>query len=91
MRSNSGEDGQLQAGEKRFCQMKLNSKQVPFSPYTYGLGLGAHGLPAAAAPTTSSESSSSAQSVEVKSDAAGRDTAVEKTVTKDSSTTKQQQ
>jgi hypothetical protein len=47
--------------------------------------------PATPAPTTSSESSSSTRSVEVKSDAAGPDTAVEKTVTKDSSTTKQQQ
>lgn len=46
---------------------------------------------AAPAPTTLSESSSSTRSVEVKSDAAGPDSAVEKTVTKDSSTTKQQQ
>ena len=46
---------------------------------------------AAPAPTTSSESSSSTRSVEVKTDAASPDTAVEKTVTKDSSTTKQQQ
>jgi uncharacterized lipoprotein YajG len=47
--------------------------------------------PAAPVPVTTSESSSSTRSVEVKSDDSRPDVASEKTVAKDSSTTKQQQ
>lgn len=43
------------------------------------------------APVTTSESSSSTRSVEVKSDPSNPDAAAEKTITKESSTVKQQQ
>jgi hypothetical protein len=47
--------------------------------------------PAPPAPSTTSESSSSTRSVEVKTDASSPDAVAEKTVTKESTTVKQQQ
>jgi len=93
--------------EKRSIQMKPYSSKALAACALTALGLmlmGCQQAPAAApaattaapapatpVPVTTSESSSSTRSVEVKSDDSRPDAVSEKTVTRDSSTTKQQQ